>query len=85
MKLLLSIILLLSSLNSKAQNGANDNMMPFVYHGHIYLHTTINDSVRVNTVFDTGAANIFGIDSVALLQSAWHPQKVGKARAGGAA
>lgn len=85
MKLLLSIILLLSSLNSKAQNDANDNMMPFVYHGHIYLHTTINDSVRVNTVFDTGAANIFGIDSVALLQSAWHPQKVGKARAGGAA
>ena len=85
MKLLSTIILALSSLNGLAQNNANDNTMPFVYHGHIYLQTTINDNLHVNTLFDTGAANIFGIDSVALAQSSWHPQKVGKARAGGAA
>ena len=85
MKLLSTIILALSSLNGLAQNNANDNTMPFVYRGHIYLQTTINDNLRVNTLFDTGAANIFGIDSVALAQSTWHPQKVGKARAGGAA
>ena len=85
MKLLSTIILALSSLNGLAQNTANDNTMPFVYHGHIYLQTTINDKLHVNTLFDTGAANIFGIDSVALAQSSWHPQKVGKARAGGAA
>lgn len=85
MKLLSTIILALSSLNGLAQNKANDNTMAFVYHGHIYLQTTINDKLHVNTLFDTGAANIFGIDSVALTQSSWHPQKVGKARAGGAA
>ena len=84
MKLLSTILITLSSLNCMAQNPS-DNTMPFVYHGHIYLQTTVNDSMQVNTLFDTGAANIFGIDSVALTQSAWHPQKVGKAKAGGAA
>ena len=69
MKLLSTIILALSSLNGLAQNKANDNTMPFVYHGHIYLQTTINDNLHVNTLFDTGATNIFGIDSVALAQS----------------
>lgn len=84
MKRLSTIFLALSCLSVMAQSS-DDNTMPFVYHGHIYLQTTINDSVHVNTLFDTGAANIFGIDSVAFEQSAWHPQQVGKTRAGGAA
>ena len=67
-----------------AQNSNEENVMPFSYHGHIYLNTIVNDSVHLNTLFDTGAANLFGIDSVALLQSVWQPLKIGKAVAGGA-
>lgn len=86
MKLLSTTALwVLGCMNSLAQNTAGDNILPFVYHGHIYLQTTINDHVHANTLFDTGASNMFGIDSVALAQSDWRPQKVGKARAGGAA
>ena len=85
MKLLSTILLSCLCVSGIAQSNTEDNTMPFVYHGHIYLPTTINDSVKLNTLFDTGAANIFGVDSVALKQSNWHPQKIGKAKAGGAA
>lgn len=54
MKLLSTILITLSSLNCMAQNPS-DNTMPFVYHGHIYLQTTVNDSMQVNTLFDTGS------------------------------
>lgn len=36
---------------------------------HIYIPTTINDSVSCNTIYDTGAADMYGVDSVFLAHS----------------
>ena len=36
-------------------------------------------------IFDTGGSNLFGIDSVYLSASDWHPQNIGRARTGGTA
>ena len=62
----------------------NDSI-PFIYHGHIYIPAVINDSIRCNTIYDTGAADLFGVDSVYMAHSAWKPQKIGNALTGGAA
>lgn len=59
--------------------------IPFIYHSHIYIPVVINDSVKCNVIYDTGAAGMFGVDSVFLSHSAWKPQKVGHAFAGGGA
>lgn len=62
----------------------NDSVT-FIYHGHIYIPTVINDSIKCNTLYDTGAANMFGVDSVFLAHSAWKPEKWGHAFTGGVA
>ena len=80
-KLLFTTLLSIASFIAWAQ--VNDSI-PFIYHGHIYIPTTINDSIKCNTIYDTGAANMFGVDSVFLAYSAWKPQKIGNANAGGA-
>ena len=80
-KLLFTTLLSIASFTAWAQ--VNDSI-PFIYHGHIYIPTTINDSIKCNTIYDTGAANMFGVDSVFLAYSAWKPQKIGNANAGGA-
>ena len=82
MKKLLSIALIsVASFTAWAQ--VNDSI-PFIYHGHIYIPTTINDSVSCNTIYDTGAADMYGVDSVFLAHSAWKPQKIGNAYTSGA-
>ena len=83
MKELLSTVLFcIASFSALAQT--NDSI-PFIYHSNIYIPAIINDSIKCNTIYDTGAADMFGVDSVYLAHSAWKPQKLGNAYAGGAA
>ena len=81
-KLLFTVLLSVATFTAWAQ--VNDSI-PFIYHGHIYIPAVINDSIRCNIIYDTGAADMFGVDSVYLAHSAWKPQKIGNALTGGAA
>lgn len=71
----LAVILAGSQLLADAQNDS----VPFLYRGHLYLHATVNDTVNLNIVFDTGGADLFGVDSVWLNKGLWIPKKVGTA------
>ena len=51
----------------------NDSI-PFLYRGHLFVPSIINDSVSCNVIYDTGAANMYGVDSVFLEQCGWHPE-----------
>ena len=51
------ITALLSVALFSAWAQVNDSI-PFIYHGHIYIPTIINDSVSCNTIYDTGAADM---------------------------
>ena len=80
-KSVITALLSIALFTSMAQ--VNDSI-PFIYHGHIYIPTIINDSVSCNTIYDTGAADMYGVDSVFLAHSAWKPQKIGNAYTSGA-
>ncbi len=77
----LAFIFLLSG-NISAQT--NDSI-PFLYRGHLYVSSTINDTIHSNIIYDTGASNIFGVDSVFLANSGWTPSNLRWAMAGGGA
>ena len=62
----------------------NDSI-PFLYRGHLFVPSIINDSVSCNVIYDTGAANMYGVDSVFLEHCGWHPEHIGDAYTGGAA
>ena len=81
---LLSLLLLLAAATTCAGTHDNDSI-PFMYRGHLYLDVTINNTIPCRVIFDTGGADMFGIDSVFLAHSVWKPQKLGQAMAGGAA
>lgn len=59
--------------------------IPFMLRGHMFLDATVNDKYRCNVIFDTGGADMFGIDSVYLATSQWKLQNIGTAKAGGGA
>lgn len=80
----LSLIAFLCVISTSLSAQKNDSI-PFIYHGHIYIPAIINDSIKCNIIYDTGAANMFGVDSVFLAHSAWKPQKSGNAFTGGSA
>ena len=61
---------------------AQNDSVPFLYRSHLYLRSTINDTVNLNIVFDTGGSDIFGVDSVWLKHSNWIPKYFGKASMG---
>ncbi len=82
--ILLSLSLLLTAITASTVTYANDSI-PFLYRGHLYLDAKVNNSTQCRVVFDTGGADMFGIDSVFLAHSTWKPQKIGQAMAGGAA
>ena len=71
----LAVILAGSQLLADAQNDS----IPFMYRGHLHLQATVNDTVDLNIVFDTGGADLFGVDSVWLNNGQWVPSKVGSA------
>lgn len=61
---------------------AQNDSIPFLYRGHMYLQATINDTVDLDIIFDTGGADIFGVDSVWLNKGQWVPMRVGTAVVG---
>ena len=70
------------------QGAAQNDSVPFLYRGHLYVHAVIisnNDTIGANVAFDTGGADIFGVDSVWLAHSQWHPERLGYAKTGGGA
>lgn len=78
---LLSSMMLLGNLSAQMRMDS----IPFLFRGHLFLHVTINDTIESNIVYDTGAADMFGVDSVWLSHSQWTPQRFGYANAGGGA
>ena len=78
---LFATVMFCGSQQCKAQNDS----IPFLYRGHLYVHATINDTVDCNVLFDTGAADMFGVDSVWLTHSQWIPENYAYAMAGGGA
>ena len=73
--------MLCAALSTQAQMDS----IPFLLRGHLILHATINDTVDCDIIYDTGAADLFGVDSVWLSHSQWKPQHLGYANAGGGA
>ena len=69
--------------NCFAQGALQNDSIPFLHRNHLFVQATVNDSVDCHVVFDTGAANIFGVDSVFLTQSNWKPKVNGRASSGG--
>ncbi|MBR4919487.1 MAG: hypothetical protein IKZ52_09760 [Bacteroidales bacterium] len=78
---LFASIMLCAALSTQAQMDS----IPFLLRGHLILHATINDTVDCDIIYDTGAADLFGVDSVWLSHSQWKPQHLGYANAGGGA
>ena len=81
----ISMIVVLCALYSPQVQAQVNDSIPLLYRGHIFIHSTINDSVRCNVIYDTGAANMYGVDSVFLEHSGWHPEHLGHAYTSGAA
>ncbi|MBR2083541.1 MAG: hypothetical protein IJ879_02775, partial [Muribaculaceae bacterium] len=79
------LIIVLAVLWSWVAVAWGNDSIPFLYRGHLYLPACINYEYQANVIFDTGGSDLFGIDSVYLSASEWHPQSFGRARTGGAA
>ena len=79
------LIIALAVLWSWATLAWGNDSIPFLYRSHLFVPACINNEYQANVIFDTGGSDLFGIDSVYLLASAWHPQSIGRARTGGAA
>ena len=79
------LILALVAIWSWTAVAWGNDSIPFLYRSHLYLPASINNEHQANVIFDTGAASIFGIDSVYFSASGWHPQEIGWARTGGGA
>ena len=78
----LSLFCMLSALSVSAQK--NDSI-PFLYRGHLIVHSIINDSIECNVLYDTGGADMFIVDSVYLAHSKWKPVELMSAIAKGGA
>jgi len=79
------LILALAVLWSWAAVAWGNDSIPFLYRSHLHLPACINNEYQAMIIFDTGGSNLFGIDSVYLSASDWHPQNIGRARTGGTA
>lgn len=45
----------LLSLKSAAAEDAGSGAIPFIYDSHLYLQATLNDTIPVTVIYDTGA------------------------------
>ena len=59
--------------------------IPFLYRDHLFVPAYIDGNHQANVIYDTGAADMFGVDSVYLLLSDWKPQNFSYAMTGGGA
>ena len=86
MKKTLYFICLFSALFSlRSVAAVPDGVIPFIFDGHLYLQSTLNDTVPVTIIYDTGADFLY-LDEDYLklknLQNAFG--RKGKAKMGGA-
>ena len=79
------LLIILAVLWSCSTVAWGNDSIPFLYRDHLYLLARINNEYQANVIFDTGGSDLFGIDSVYLSASAWHPKDIGWGRTGGAA
>lgn len=79
--ILLSVVLFPCGSLAKVPDGA----IPFIYDGHLYLKSVLNDSIPVTLIYDTGADFLY-LDKDYLDQNSLSEAfgKKGKARMGGA-
>ena len=84
---ILAIIFLCCTLAVSAQevSSQKNDSIPFLYRGHLIVHSTINDSVECNVLYDTGGADMFVVDTVYLAHSNWKPLNSTSAMARGGA
>jgi len=73
---------LIQDIKDRIISNAKDTI-PFLHYGHLYLDAAVNDSIQCRVIFDTGGADMFGIDSVFLAHSTWKPKHISTAIAGG--
>lgn len=66
-------------------SAQKNDSIPFLYRGHLIIHSSINDSVGCNILYDTGGADMFIVDSVFLAHSNWKPVNLVTAMARGGA
>lgn len=62
-----------------------ENSVPFIYDGHLYLQSALNDSIPISIVYDTGADFLYldeDFIDIAGLRGSFG--RIGKARMGGA-
>ena len=79
------LVIVLAALWSWTTAAWGNDSIPFLYRSHLYVPACINNEYQAHVIFDTGASNLFGIDSVYLSASAWNPQDIGWGKTGGAA
>ncbi len=75
----------LLSLKSAAAEDAGGGAIPFIYDSHLYLQATLNDTVPVTVIYDTGADFLY-LDEDYLKLNGMHDVfgRKGKAKMGGA-
>lgn len=76
---------LLSAFQVAFSFAQEKDSISFRYDGHILCSSIVNDSLPCNLLFDTGAADVFGLDTVFLAHSTWKPTKLAYGKAKGAA
>ena len=79
----LVLVTLLLALIAPSALSQDVDSIPFLFRGHLYVPACVEGSHQANVIYDTGAADMFGVDSVYLLHSDWKPQKIGNAMTGG--
>ena len=77
------LVTLLLALIAPSALSQDVDSIPFLFRGHLYVPACVEGSHQANVIYDTGAADMFGVDSVYLLHSDWKPQKIGNAMTGG--
>lgn len=83
-KVLFTALLLLGTFCGKAQINLPKGAIPFILDSHIYLPTTLCDTIKATLVFDTGADRLYlDKDYVELSSIKNMPFKQAKAKIGG--
>lgn len=56
-QIIITTLFALATMAGQAQEKCDS--IPFIYHSHIYILVVINDSIKCNVIYDTGAAGMF--------------------------
>ena len=85
MKKLYLICLFTALFSLKSLATVPDGAIPFIFDGHLYLKSTLNDTIPVTVIYDTGADFLYLDEDYLRLNNLQYAfGKKGKARMGGA-